>query len=176
MLSEIEKNPESNLLDFLDGNITETSDAPPAFDVNMVNLMTIHKAKGLEFKHVFLTFFDKKYIFKSEKNLIVDDDLKKWTIPVKVDEVSKDSILAKKVLAQQANIAKSEIDRMLYVALTRAVDSVHVFVNKEELDKSNSYWKKKFDWDFSLGLHTLEDYSYEVRLAKISEKTLFSNF
>lgn len=87
---------------------------------NCVKLMTVHKAKGKEFEHVFLVkFIDKKWGNNKERELI--------KLPENILETS--AILQKE---------KNEDERRLfYVALTRAKKQIHISLS-EKYQFSNS--------------------------------------
>ena len=183
-----EHEPEFNFLDLIDEeeyqydedslDSNHGEDAVSAISPGMVNLMTIHKAKGLEFKHVFIAFFDVNSKGNNKPIFALDEETGKWTIPYNLDETKKSSALAKKIKKYQEKIKDKEKDRMLYVAMTRAIDSLHIFVNEnglEDKDKTSGYWVKNFDWDFTLGKFKNEHYTYEVRKAKGLNDNIDSN-
>ncbi len=176
LMSFNEDNLEFNFLDHIEHDEYEYnedsyssstgSDAIPAINPNMINLMTIHKAKGLEFKHVFIAFFDKTTRGKSNNTLALDRKSGKWAIPYDLNGTKKASVLAQKIKDHENQIKDKEIDRQLYVAMTRAVDSLHIFVDHNSItqvkNKTEGYWLKNFDWNFSPGFYNKKDYQYTV--------------
>lgn len=113
--------------------------------IDAVNVMTIHKSKGLEFKCVILPFanwdLDKMddifWIEKSEflKNLDslavikdIDTDIVPPLVPIERSKLKTTGLFAK-VFNDECE--KSIIDNInkLYVALTRPKEELHVFVN-----------------------------------------------
>ncbi len=172
--------PEFNFLDLIEGEEYQYSedsfdsdqgaDAISAINPGMVNLMTIHKAKGLEFKHVFIAFFDVKSKGNNKNGFVLDENSNKWTIPYNdAKEAKKASVLANRVKENNKSIKEKEEDRKLYVAMTRAIDSLHIFVNEKGLrenGKTSGYWVKNFDWDFIPGKFEKDNYTYEVKKAK----------
>ena len=118
---------------------------------NAVNIMTIHKSKGIEFKFVFLINLANEFNFKStysnilfNKNLGVgidafdiDSRIQSSTIPI-----SAIRIVEKRKLVE-------EQQRVLYVAMTRAVEKLFVVCSENVDNMSNEFSKKPvafIDW------------------------------
>lgn len=137
-------------LQFWDDKCDKIAVSSPA-DANAVNVMTIHKSKGLEFKCVIVPFADWDLITADKLFWIKKDD---WLrvgpiedigstnmdvvpplIPVN-PSVLRSSSLLDDVLDDEEE--KSLIDNMnkLYVALTRPKEELHVFapVKEKEMD------------------------------------------
>ena len=107
--------------------------------------MTIHKAKGLEFDHVFIPALDKRTM--SDKSSLI-----LWQTNLKLDEPylliapfkSQDKLLNKlyfylKFIDSQK--ASFESQRLLYVALTRAKKSLYLFY--DEINPENKILNKQ---------------------------------
>ena len=110
-----------------------------------LELMTIHKAKGLEFDHVFIPALDKRTM--SDKSSLI-----LWQTNLKLDEPylliapfkSQDKLLNKlyfylKFIDSQK--ASYESQRLLYVALTRAKKSLYLFY--DEINPENKIPNKQ---------------------------------
>jgi DNA helicase-2/ATP-dependent DNA helicase PcrA len=99
------------------GEDPATADIDP--DLDAVNILTVHKAKGLEFKVVFLVnLYNGSFPTRRQPEpLALPDDLIKETLP-------------------EGDYHLEEERRLLYVALTRACDELYLLV-------SNDYGGKK---------------------------------
>lgn len=122
------------------------ADPNPKADQSL-QIMTIHKAKGLEFDHVLLPALhrksanDKQQILKwlERPTLLGTSDL--IMAPIKALEQTQDPIY--RYLSRVEKIkADNERARLLYVATTRAKKSLHLFANIEKQNSSflNLLW------------------------------------
>ncbi len=97
---------------------------------DVINIMTIHKSKGLEFNYVFL--FDDSNIDKRERNKTGIDYYKNQLILPYFDselKISADNPLKKlKAFLEEKEILSEKL-RVLYVALTRAKIQLYLFTN-----------------------------------------------
>ena len=113
--------------------------AIPASGSEGVRIMTIHSAKGLESKYVFIPFCDWELVRKNGA------DSKLWHEPVcKSDAVDTPKLIPAQVIAgivetdykdaYEAECDAQRVDNlnMLYVALTRAADQLYVYIDKEQ--------------------------------------------
>ena len=101
---------------------------------NAVNIMTIHKSKGLEFPICYFASLHKKFNIRDVKDSFLFDTNYGIVTPV-FDEGIKDTIMKKLV---KKNYSKEDIEekiRLLYVALTRAKEKIIMVtdLNKETL-------------------------------------------
>jgi ATP-dependent helicase/nuclease subunit A len=114
-----------------------------------LELMTIHKAKGLEFDHVFIPALDKRTM--SDKSSLI-----LWQTNLKIDEPylliapfkSQDKLLNKLYLYLrfiESQKASYESQRLLYVALTRAKKSLYLFYDEDITKKSQNMGKSFLD-------------------------------
>lgn len=115
-----------------------------AENANVVRLMTIHKSKGLEFPVVFVCGLNKQFNMLDTKSTILkhknfglapkylnaDIRAKRETIP---------RFAVKNMIKREA---LSEEMRILYVALTRAVDKLILTASFDSLEKKAKIWKK----------------------------------
>ncbi|HEY8365415.1 MAG TPA: helicase-exonuclease AddAB subunit AddA [Haloplasmataceae bacterium] len=123
------------LINFFQDNDEDLPQARTLSDnENLVQFMTIHKAKGLEFPVVFVTNLDKKYNTQDEKNAILfDKDLgigfsyldMKYRVRYQtlMQNLIKDK-LHRELLAEEM--------RLLYVALTRAKEYLYLVGTVED--------------------------------------------
>ncbi len=138
------------LLDYIENlnNFDYQENPPSHYDSNNVNIMTIHKAKGMEFPIVILANIDKKNVYNNN-NLLIHPDL---GIGLKCysDENRKfvNSYLYDylKMLEKRKEVAESK--RLFYVGVTRAKDYL-ILSGKVSLSKNKKITIKS-------------DYSYSV--------------
>jgi ATP-dependent helicase/nuclease subunit A len=105
-----------------------------------INIMTIHKSKGLEFDHVIIPSFNEGPVANKSKLLnwhqgsISDNDIILGAIPKQRDDNSK----MVKYLKHIDNIQlDNESSRLLYVGVTRAIQSID-FISFNDRDDSNN--------------------------------------
>ncbi len=116
------------------------AEAPPSESGNAVRLMTLHKAKGLEFPIVFIPYLHKGrnygtpvISYTHEHGLGV-----KWRNPSNAENVP-DTI--SKANADAANAAAdAEENRLLYVGCTRAKE--HLVLSWSATERENTSWAK----------------------------------
>lgn len=84
-------------------------------DVDTVKVMTVHSAKGLEFKHVFL----------------VDLVDRRFPSDNRSDKIAIPNELIKEKIGSSDNFHIEEERRLFYVALTRAKESLHLTCSKD---------------------------------------------
>ena len=112
---------------------------------NLVQIMTIHKAKGLEFDSVIIPFSDRQAKGVSPQAIIWDsftiDDQKYWLAASKSPNEKNAPGYMKFI--KHINQKKSEYERLrlLYVALTRAKSNLFITgVMQEKKNSGNSYF------------------------------------
>jgi len=138
--------------DSLKSNKDDTSTAVISSEEDVVNLMTIHKSKGLEFKYVILLDQSEMRMdeLKKENPQIVGDQLilRHYNTDYKVELESKSNPY-KDALAfyNQVDTVSEEL-RILYVALTRAKLKLFIIrtLSIEELDKIVKSSNEGDDW------------------------------
>ncbi|MCZ7372242.1 MAG: ATP-dependent DNA helicase [Candidatus Methanoperedens sp.] len=110
------------ILDEMDGNPAPARIA----DEDAINLMTIHSAKGLEFRVVFVTNLakDKFPLYRGGAEPLIPPELMEQYMDIFKDESIKDT--EKAVRERKKEIKKEEERRLAYVALTRAKE--HLFL------------------------------------------------
>ncbi|RPF55175.1 UvrD-helicase domain-containing protein [Abyssicoccus albus] len=109
-----------------------------------VKIMTIHGAKGLEFKHVIYVDTETKFNKKSAESRLVIDSKLGYGIDQLYSHVSsevygyEESFYNKLIKNQMINKQQGEELRKMYVAFTRAENSIHIplIVDDKEIEKS----------------------------------------
>ncbi len=140
-------------------------DAVTVVEPERVNLMTIHASKGLQFRHVIVARMNKRPKAPHEPDFLFDENLELWSlkIPMGAEEKFTSSVAEKNHVEKMKKSEIAEHARVLYVAMTRAIDSV--FLSWTDKGEKNS-WTDMIRWDLSPGIHRSEHYSYEVITGK----------
>jgi ATP-dependent exoDNAse (exonuclease V) beta subunit len=116
-------------LSFWDKNASKLS-IPSPEGTNAIRILTIHKAKGLEFPVVIMPFADEDYARKPKDKLWLDADQAVFGIPkILVDNnagVANFGPAAKAVFEQKKEEELLDNINVLYVALTRAEEQLHI--------------------------------------------------
>ena len=143
-----------------------------------VQLMTIHKAKGLEFDHVFIIMMNKRPRSSQKSLLILSENndsqgnKKLLFAPLSIYE-EKNSIYD---YIKYINDKRSqyEVIRQLYVAATRAKQSLHYFasIKQGELPKSSSFLALIWPYLNAKEKHIMESMSSQNQPLISSEKSL----
>lgn len=129
---------------------------------NVVNAMTIHKSKGLEFPVVILSQASKKFNTDDLKNPVIID--KTFGIGINYREPEKyyyyPTIIKRILTAKKKNALVSEQMRVLYVALTRAREKLIVLsAEKKAPSKDAAEYKDArdansfYDWILPYAAH-----------------------
>lgn len=126
-------------------NIDDEGQAIIPSEVDAVKIMTVHKAKGLQFKAVFLVDANSKTYFDSirARNILFD---KEYGVLLSLPEKNYFSKFRLPAIANIYNFRKSkkeiaETKRLFYVALTRAAE--YLFISADltnEKVSSKSFW------------------------------------
>jgi len=147
-------NLEEQSITSIEGMLTEWQkrqdyDNPPSIllpeSTEAIKIMTIHSAKGLEFPVVIIPFI---YIpFDKDKNEVVIEykgikriiKVKKDILPENDDALKKE--IESKLIEKEQNETFEEINNF-YVALSRAVYELHIFITDEKPQNYSDLWKK----------------------------------
>ena len=103
-------------------------------ETNSVNIMTIHKSKGLEYPLCYFAGFSSKFNLSESKDLITYKDQYGIVLP-KVDECYNDTFIKEMIKAKEKKDEISERMRLLYVALTRAREKIVIVLPKIEKEE-----------------------------------------
>jgi len=100
-------------------------------DIEAVNIMTIHKAKGLEFPVVIYPFADEDLYrdtrAKTWLNISgLDDHFQEALLSIRKDEFPNYGPMAKEIYQERKNTLELDNINLLYVACTRAEDRLYV--------------------------------------------------
>lgn len=143
----------------------DETDAVAALEPDRVNLMTIHKSKGLKFKHVLVPNIGKRprlaESHPQDFSFVINESSGKWSMSSRMGDDLK-LCLPHAAIEQLQKLSERENEehlRLLYVALTRAAESVHLSWSNPV--DSNS-WLAQTNWDLSPGLHQKDNYCYLV--------------
>lgn len=125
---------------------TKAEPATAKFDQhfgNFVNVMTIHKSKGLEFPVVFIADTGKKFNLQDLKKPVLTHQ--NWGLAMNFTDLQKRGIYStlcktalKEVLKKESY---SEELRILYVAMTRAKEKLIIIGSYKNLESAMEKWK-----------------------------------
>lgn len=138
-----------NFIRFIDKISKSGSDLSPAKTLgeneNVVRLMSIHKSKGLEFPVVIVAGLGKQFnLMDSREDVLLHKDL---GLGSKYFDIERR--IYSKTFPQEAIKGKMKIEslseemRVLYVALTRAVDKLILYGSVRNIEKQAKKWVRK---------------------------------
>lgn len=162
--------PDFNYIDFIENRKSSLdleagsadSDAVSSIEPNRIQLMTVHMSKGLEFKHVIIPYVDSEPQLTKYLPYTFDTDLNKYGIHLKLDFEKGIQSLPSRALVQKIKDEElSESDRLLYVAMTRAKETIFLSTSGARI-KSNS-WFTKMKLNVSEGIQKHSTFEYEVQ-------------
>jgi len=161
--------PHFNFLDFINRRKAslsleedvEDSDAVSSIEPNSVQLMTVHKSKGLEFDHVIVPFVDKMPQRTRFLKFLFDEESEKIGLTLKLDqEDNLKPLPAQNFLEKIKEEEIREGDRLLYVAMTRAKQTI--FLSTCGAKQQKDSWYKNMGITLAVGEHKHEAFSYVV--------------
>ena len=127
------RNNFNDLLESLD-EVWEKLSAKTSNDLNAIQMMTIHKSKGLEFPVVIYYMLPKKESGKDEMWVEIDEKQCPEASPLQISLLTKKKDAAQTVFEEQYRneVRKCEIDdlNVLYVALTRPEQQLYILAQK----------------------------------------------
>ncbi len=124
----------------------EVEAVSPVID-DHVQLMTVHKSKGLQFDHVILPFMHKSFKGSQFKSIVFDDSFSRWSLalPYGDENTKQHNIFGISSCQRDEEKKLEEYVRLFYVAVTRAIKKVY-FVGEEKLGKNS--WFSYLPTDF----------------------------
>lgn len=170
-----------SMIDRILQNQHDLASVPLAAPKNAVQLMTIHKSKGLEFKYVFLLNMDKAFnrqdsssaIILSRKNGIGIQYVADLPVETQDPQAPKRLRLAMETLPYQQNAQElklaslSEQMRLLYVAMTRAETKLYLVGKGSEDKLAQRKWGPSQDGRLSSSLRSrltnFQDWLYAIQ-------------
>ncbi|HEY0091101.1 MAG TPA: 3'-5' exonuclease, partial [Flavobacterium sp.] len=157
----------SDFLDFWEKNSKKLS-IPSPESANAVKIMTIHKAKGLEFPIVIFPFAEEDYGRKPKDKLWLDSDADIFGLP----KVLVDNSSAVENYGEEASVVFNQkkqeelLDNInvLYVALTRAEEQLYIIsamnLTKKDEPPKNCLSAFLIKYLESLSLFHIDNYEY----------------
>ena len=132
----------SDFLDYWNNNSHKLSIPSPEGN-DAVRIMTIHKAKGLEFPVVIFPFADENYSLGPKEKIWLNANEEQLGLPkVLVDKNSSVATYgedAAKIYQQKKQEELLDDINVLYVALTRAEEQLHVISGMQSKNKEGNY-------------------------------------
>ncbi len=162
----------SRMAETFDSESNEEGEAPPVYATERIELMTIHGSKGLQFEHVIILDQGVGPKGFSGAPVLVDEATGQWTLtaPFVPGEETFKTPLFEKIKQEYKLREKAESDRVLYVAMTRAIKTV-ALVLPETFDKGS--WAEAFPLVRDESVVNENGFTYEIiawdRPSKTSE-------
>jgi ATP-dependent exoDNAse (exonuclease V) beta subunit len=159
----------SDFLNYWDENCYQISLKVPEL-LDAVKIMTIHKAKGLEFPVVIYPFADNEIFKLTRKEAWVDlSEEKLGRIKSGLIPISKALINTRFGSLFQEEFEKTNLDaaNMLYVCLTRAIRRMYIFTKDTDISKGLEF---KFPVLFKKFLMENMGYSAEIPVFSIGDE------
>ncbi|MBQ3287553.1 MAG: helicase-exonuclease AddAB subunit AddA [Firmicutes bacterium] len=130
---------------------------PPREGADAVQIMTIHKSKGLEFPVVFVAGLAARFNTRDEKpDVIYQSDLGLAGRRVLRDQHLKFNTLSHLAVARrQREQSLAEEMRILYVALTRAKKRLILTASSRELSRQAAAWPERLDGEGKMQQYAL---------------------
>ncbi len=144
---------------------SSAGEAQPVVQPDCVSLMTVHASKGLEFKNVIIIGMSDKPKLTNQINLAYDPNSNKYSLSVfdVAESKHKPSVWSQAVRTELNVREAAENERVLYVAMTRAQESISLIAEVPRENEKKPIWKeswyKKSNWPESL---TTEQQAFEA--------------
>ena len=132
---------------------SSSAEAQPVVQPNCVSLMTVHASKGLQFKHVIVIGFSDKPSLSNAKKLTFDEMSEEFSLAVLDDDTAKHqtSGWANRIKNRFNERELLENERVLYVAMTRAIKSLSLVAEIGKREPVQKSWYKKSSWPLEPG-------------------------
>lgn len=140
---------------------SSSAEAQPVVQPNCVSLMTVHASKGLQFKHVIVIGFAEKPSVSNAQKLTFDEGSQQFSLAVLDEETAKHrpSGWANKIKDRFNERELLENERVLYVAMTRAIESLSLVAEIGKREPVQKSWYKKSNWPLAPGAVVAEGYN-----------------
>ena len=140
----IESLPETDIYEYFANNDNISITAEKAADANAVQIVTIHKSKGLEYPVAFVANIGRQFNMQSfYGNMLISKELGLGIDYFNNIERYKNTTLAKEAIKlAETRKMMEEQQRLLYVALTRAINKLYV-VGCRNLDKIHASFPER---------------------------------
>ncbi len=157
-LNEYLTNQFSSLQSDLASNLSE---AQPVVSPDRVSLMTIHNAKGLQFEHVIVLGLKDLPNTTNVMPLSKDESTGCMNLGIFSAEDSQiqNSFWGQKIRRQFNSREQAESERLLYVAVTRAITSI-ALIAEDKKKNSTISWFAKAAWP-EIGQYQSAEFSYQ---------------
>ena len=158
----ISKFLEEQMLSKLQSIDEQDSEGIPALQSNRIQLMSIHKSKGLQFPVVILLAAHKNPNSSNAPSFLLDYEKSKFCFATQNEdsESKKLALPAKRLLSRIKQNESEEHSRLLYVALTRAKTKVCILF--EQKFQKDSYASRFSDWPLNEEINIKKNYIYRV--------------
>ena len=161
-LKEKEKTPDFNYSRFIEEKMNAAQDltleggSSSSSSKKLIQLMTIHQSKGLEFDHLIIPQIEKSISLPDSSRFVINSETKKWSFPIYNEQKESfypvDHSNYKETLKQKQN---KEQDRLFYVAVTRAKKTLSFLFSSDKMTKSPS-WLNQFSYFENIQNHLQE--------------------
>lgn len=149
----------------------EDGDAAPVVEPRRVHLMTVHASKGLEFRHVLLAQMHQRRNPERIRPWMIDEASGTWTLaPRDLLGRLRGTPFAHEISAARDALLEAESLRLLYVALTRAQQTVSLIWERSPKGTENSLsWTSQLPFVVQEGV--VEEHGY-VRRTRLGPPVL----
>jgi ATP-dependent exoDNAse (exonuclease V) beta subunit len=128
-----------------------------------IQIMTIHKSKGLEFPVVIMPFANETINVKNELWVSIPDS---YNLPIPVGLINASGSNVENPFYDVRLHEKSKINldilNLLYVAFTRAVDALHIIITESKKNTNTYFWFTNYFSNY------IEAFSPEAELIEIA--------
>ena len=152
-LKEKEKEAAFNHLQWIQDKQNAAKDpgeGSPAIRPDLIQIMTVHQSKGLEFDHIILPRIDKKLKPPLWNPFFIHPEKKRWAFLIQDENGNSLGPIEKSDWRiEESKKEVQELDRLFYTAVTRAKKSIAFIGPFETLEKAPSLdktWLGRFDY------------------------------